>query len=178
MLPCRCVGRVRVRCVAAFAVSSKRPMTHSLAICLCTLPHLAVHRPSSSSPPLSASAEPDSLRLFQEDLKDDDHELVIATCGRILNVAQLLGQQRTRNELIPFLLEYVEQDSDEAHTVIAKHLGDFTEVSPMAALFASRRLADTIALSAADSLARSASTACRWFCERVYPSSSPRKAVQ
>jgi hypothetical protein len=66
--------------------------------------------------------------LFQEDLKDDDHQLVIATCGRILHVAQLLGQQRTRNELIPFLLEYVEQDADEAHTVLAKHLGDFTDV--------------------------------------------------
>lgn len=63
-----------------------------------------------------------------EDLKDDDHELVMATTNRLISVAQLLGQARTRNELIPFLLEYVEQDSDEAHTAIAKHLGDFTDV--------------------------------------------------
>ena len=78
---------------------------------------------------LDSSFDSDSLRLFQEDLKDDDHELVMQTCQRLLHVAQILGQQRTRNELIPFLMEYVEADADEAHTIIAKHLGDFTEVT-------------------------------------------------
>jgi hypothetical protein len=67
--------------------------------------------------------------MMQEDLKDDDHELVMATTGRLISVASLMGQVRVRAELIPFLLEYVdEQDSDEAHTSIARQLGDFTEV--------------------------------------------------
>jgi len=70
----------------------------------------------------------DSFRLFQEDLKDDDHELVMATTARLSAVATLIGPARTRAELIPFLLEYVEQDSDEAHTSISRQLGDFSEV--------------------------------------------------
>lgn len=52
----------------------------------------------------------------------------MATTHRVGAVAQLMGPARTRNELVPFLLEYVEQDADEAHTSIAAHLGDFTEV--------------------------------------------------
>ncbi len=70
----------------------------------------------------------DSFRLFQEDLKDDDHELVMATTHRLASVGTLMGPARVRAELIPFLLEYVEQDSDEAHTSFAKQLGVFTEV--------------------------------------------------
>lgn len=135
---------------------------------------------------VSASLDPDSLRLFQEDLKDDDHELVIATCGRLVAVAHLLGQQRTRNELIPFLLEYVEQDSDEAHTIIARHLGEFTEVSTeqtgrhwrrQAPATASRRTAFP---PPHRSLPRSLSvcSACRWLRQRLYPPPSPGEALQ
>ncbi len=43
-------------------------------------------------------------------------------------IALALGPARTRSELIPFLLEYSEQDNDEALTAIADQLGDFAEV--------------------------------------------------
>lgn len=74
------------------------------------------------------ASDPDSLRLLQDDLKDDDHETVIAAASRVGNVATMLGAARTRSELLAFLAEYLEQDNDEAHTVIAKALGDFTEL--------------------------------------------------
>jgi serine/threonine-protein phosphatase 2A regulatory subunit A len=77
---------------------------------------------------LCAGADGDSFRLFVDDLKSDDHELVMATTARLPAVAALSGPARTRAELLPFLLEWIEQDADEAHTSIAKQLGDFTEL--------------------------------------------------
>jgi hypothetical protein len=76
----------------------------------------------------AGASEGDSFRLFVEDLKDDEHEVVMASAARMPAVSQMMGPARTRSEMLPFLLEYVEQDADEAHTAIARQLGDFTEV--------------------------------------------------
>lgn len=93
--------------------------------CCCLLCAAAVFSLSVSR---CAGGDSDSFRVFVEDLKEDDHELVMATAARLPAVAALIGQARTRNELIPFLLDWVEQDADEAHTSIANQIGDFTEV--------------------------------------------------
>lgn len=69
----------------------------------------------------------DPLKLLQEDLKDDDDEQAIVSIKRLHTIALALGPDRTRNELVPFLAEYVEQDKDEALTAIATQLGDFSE---------------------------------------------------
>lgn len=105
-------------------------LLHCRSFAAAAAPHCCSHSSSLLLRPRCAgSPDSDCFRLFVDDLKDDDHELVMATTHRMDNVALLMGQQRTRSELIPFLLEYVEQDSDEAHTSIARHLGDFTEVN-------------------------------------------------
>lgn len=70
----------------------------------------------------------DPLKLLQEDLKDDDFEQAIASIKRLPTIAMALGPARTRSELIPFLLEYSEQDNDEALTNIADQLGEFAEL--------------------------------------------------
>lgn len=70
----------------------------------------------------------DPLRLLQEDLKDDDYEQAIASIKRLSTIALALGPPRTRNELIPFLVEYGENDIDEAQTAVAEQLGDFVEL--------------------------------------------------
>ena len=71
----------------------------------------------------------DPLRLLQEDLKDEDQEEAVAGCNRLPIIAMALGPARTREELVPFLLEYSETDNDEAQAAIATSLGDFSEVS-------------------------------------------------
>lgn len=70
----------------------------------------------------------DPLQLLQEDLKDDDYEQAIHSIKRLSLIAQALGPARTRTELIPFLIEYCDQDNDEALTAIAAQLGDFSEL--------------------------------------------------
>lgn len=70
----------------------------------------------------------DPLKLLQEDLKDDDYEQAIASIKRLSTIGLALGPARTRSELVPFLLEYSDQDNDEALTAIAAQLGDFADV--------------------------------------------------
>jgi HEAT repeat protein len=60
---------------------------------------------------------------------------VISTASRFFTVSQSLGANRFRNEVIPFLLEFLEQDEDEVHTSIARQLGDFADVSTCPIIF-------------------------------------------
>jgi len=66
----------------------------------------------------------DPLVLLQEDLKDDDYETQIASINRLTTIAHALGPHRTRQELIPFLLEYSRQDNDEAQTAVATQMSE------------------------------------------------------
>jgi len=75
-----------------------------------------------------AESVSDPLRLFCVDVRDDDHEVVIGATLRLTAVAHALGPPRVRQELLPFIAEYIETDADEPHTHIAKQLGEFTEL--------------------------------------------------
>jgi len=66
----------------------------------------------------------DPLRLLQEDVKDEDYERIIESINRLVPVARHLGPERSRTELIPFLQEFLEGDNDEAHTAVARQLGE------------------------------------------------------
>lgn len=72
--------------------------------------------------------EMDPLQLLQEDLRDEDQEEAVAGCNRLPIIAMALGPARTREELLPFLLEFTDIDNDEAHAAIATNLGDFAEL--------------------------------------------------
>lgn len=72
------------------------------------------------------SAGVDAFALLQEDLKDDDTENVIASINRLLTVALAMGPQRTREELLPFLHAF-DENNEEALSAIARQLGDFVE---------------------------------------------------
>eukprot|EP00457_Paulinella_chromatophora_P002885 gb/GEZN01002890.1/.p1 GENE.gb/GEZN01002890.1/~~gb/GEZN01002890.1/.p1 ORF type:complete len:587 (+),score=85.51 gb/GEZN01002890.1/:72-1832(+) len=67
----------------------------------------------------------DALALLQEDLKDDDYEQAIAAINRLGTVAQALGPERVRKELLPFLMGFSDTDNDEAQTAVGAQLGDF-----------------------------------------------------
>lgn len=69
----------------------------------------------------------DPLRLLQEDLKESDHEDGLHCIRRIGTIASALGPDRTRDELMPFLFEYCEEDNDEALSAVATCLGEFAD---------------------------------------------------
>ena len=74
------------------------------------------------------SADIDPIRLFQEELLDDDYEVMIRTVDRLTSVAIAVGPARTRSELIPVIANLLKNDCDEAHTSIARQLADWTEL--------------------------------------------------
>jgi len=69
--------------------------------------------------------EIDPLRLLQDELKDASYEHIVNTINCVTVVAKAIGAERTRKELIPLLVEFSEEDNDEAHMSVARQLGDF-----------------------------------------------------
>ncbi|KAK9470092.1 armadillo-type protein [Dipodascopsis tothii] len=75
----------------------------------------------SSSPP---SEQLFPVAVLLDELKHDDITLRLAAIRRLSTIALALGAERTRQELIPFLEESLE-DEDEVLTVLAEELGNF-----------------------------------------------------
>lgn len=67
------------------------------------------------------------LNLLSEELKNEDTEVRIKSMKRIKTVAQALGPERTRLELIPFLNEATE-DEDEVLVALSEELGGFVDL--------------------------------------------------
>lgn len=66
------------------------------------------------------------IHLLMDELKSDDVHLRLASIRRLSTIALALGEQRTRDELIPFLQDQLD-DEDEVLLVLAEELGDFAE---------------------------------------------------
>ncbi|KAF1332530.1 Serine/threonine-protein phosphatase, partial [Globisporangium splendens] len=67
------------------------------------------------------------IALLTEELKSDEVETRIKAMRRLRTVAQALGADRTRSELLPFLQEATE-DEDEVLVALAEELGGFVEL--------------------------------------------------
>lgn len=65
------------------------------------------------------------LAVLMEEMKSEDAETRINAMRRLSTVAEALGPERTRKELIPFLGDQMEDD-DEVLLVMATELGKFT----------------------------------------------------
>lgn len=59
-------------------------------------------------------------------MKDDDVAIRLNSIRRLGVIARALGEERTRNELIPFLNE-ANDDQDEVLLALAEELGDFVQ---------------------------------------------------
>ena len=75
--------------------------------------------------PLAAAlpAHTELLNHFAE-LKNEDIALRLNSIRRLSTIAVALGEERTRNELIPFLNESID-DEDEVLLALAEELGNF-----------------------------------------------------
>jgi serine/threonine-protein phosphatase 2A regulatory subunit A len=61
-----------------------------------------------------------------DELKSEDVVLRLSSIRRLSTIALALGPQRTRDELIPFLQDQLD-DEDEVLLVLAEELGNFQE---------------------------------------------------
>lgn len=66
------------------------------------------------------------IHLLMDELKSEDVVLRLSSIRRLSTIALALGAQRTRDELIPFLTDQID-DEDEVLLVLAEELGKFSE---------------------------------------------------
>lgn len=79
----------------------------------------------------SGDVEPDgdlySIALSLDELKDADVALRLKAMKQLGAIAKALGAERAREELLPFLLDTID-DEDEVLQVLAKELGEFVKL--------------------------------------------------
>ena len=66
------------------------------------------------------------VAILIDELKNEDMKLRLNSVRRLSTIAVALGVERTRNELIPFLNESID-DEDEVLIALADELGNFVE---------------------------------------------------
>lgn len=73
---------------------------------------------------LDASLYP--IRVLLEELKHEELQFRLNATRRIKTIAEALGPERTRGELIPFLTESIDEE-DEIQLALAEELGNFLD---------------------------------------------------
>lgn len=66
------------------------------------------------------------LAILIDELKSEDVVLRLNAIRRLSTIALALGEERCRDELVPFLMESLD-DEDEVLLALAEELGNFTE---------------------------------------------------
>lgn len=66
------------------------------------------------------------IAVLIDELKHDDVAVRLAAIKRLSTIALALGAERSRDELIPFLEESID-DEDEVLVAIAEELGSFSD---------------------------------------------------
>ncbi|OQR91884.1 serine/threonine-protein phosphatase 2A 65 kDa regulatory subunit A [Achlya hypogyna] len=67
------------------------------------------------------------INLLTEEMRTDETETRIRSMRRLRTVAQALGPERTRSELLPFLSQSTD-DEDEVLVAMAEELGEFVDL--------------------------------------------------
>lgn len=62
--------------------------------------------------------EEEDCTIFIEELKSDDPNLKINAVTKIVSIAQILGPLRTCSELIPYLIDIIEEQDNEDEFLI------------------------------------------------------------
>ncbi|RHY04496.1 hypothetical protein DYB36_009759, partial [Aphanomyces astaci] len=76
---------------------------------------------------LTRSDEIYPINLLTEEMRTDETETRIRSMRRLRTIAQALGPERTRSELLPFLNESTD-DEDEVLVAMAEELGTFVDL--------------------------------------------------
>ncbi|KAL6929813.1 hypothetical protein ACO0SA_001217 [Hanseniaspora valbyensis] len=73
---------------------------------------------------IDSSSDLFPLALLMDELKHDEVSNRVEAMQKLKIIAQALGPQRTRDELIPFLIDVAQDDEDEVFVVLAEQLND------------------------------------------------------
>jgi len=68
-----------------------------------------------------------AVALLIDDLRSEDQKKKVNSFQNLGIIARTLGAERTRNELLPFLAEFTD-DEDEVLVVLAERLGEFVDL--------------------------------------------------
>lgn len=73
---------------------------------------------------IDSSSDLFPLALLMDELKHDEVSNRVEAMQKLKIISQALGAQRTRDELIPFLIDVAQDDEDEVFVVLAEQLND------------------------------------------------------
>jgi serine/threonine-protein phosphatase 2A regulatory subunit A len=68
-----------------------------------------------------------AIALLIDDLRSEDQKERINSFENLGVIARALGPERTRSELLPFLVEFAD-DGDEVLAILAEELGEFVDL--------------------------------------------------
>lgn len=71
--------------------------------------------------------ECDTILCLIDELKSEDHTTKLNAINSLETIAQVIGQERTRDELIPYTAELLDDDNEETLIAIATKLGDLSK---------------------------------------------------
>lgn len=71
--------------------------------------------------------EGESVLILVDELRSEDHNTKLHAINSLSEIAEAIGADKSREELIPFLGEMLEDDSDEVLLALASKLGDLAD---------------------------------------------------
>ena len=71
--------------------------------------------------------EGESVLILVDELRSEDHNTKLHAINSLSEIAEAIGAEKSREELIPFLGEMLEDDSDEVLLALASKLGDLAD---------------------------------------------------
>ena len=70
--------------------------------------------------------ESDTILCLIDEIKSEDHTTKLNAIKSLETIAQVIGQERTREELVPYTAELLDDDNEEILIAVAMKLGDLS----------------------------------------------------
>ena len=70
--------------------------------------------------------ECDAILCLIDELKSEDNTTRIQAIDRLETIAKAIGEERTKEELVPYTAELLDDDNEEVLVAVAKKLGDLS----------------------------------------------------
>ena len=71
--------------------------------------------------------ESDTILCLIDEIKSEDHTTKLNAIKSLETIAQVIGQERTREELVPYTAELLDDDNEETLIAVALKLGDLSK---------------------------------------------------
>ena len=85
------------------------------------------NKPNNNNTPLSGKLDQITATNLLEDLQNPDIKIKKNAFQNLRGISLALGRERTRKELLPYLISCIDEEEDEALVELAKILGNFID---------------------------------------------------